>query len=293
MWAKELVEVRGGVGGRRWCGRTPACQDALGFQGGDGNLYRYVGNDATNATDPTGLIKVTAKSVNWPQTGFIDEEFYLYWGVALYLDGAGLKELAKADPPGGYIVSKRKITYKLGDNKEITETRWHLNHIKMKDGKLLPNNDYSEDASGLGGARSMADGSTALTYFSVINNPSKRDGTPVGLTSKTGKITVEVTWKLYKGKPDLTNFSETGCKSPTLTIGADEYMHTRWTTYEPEIKEKPLAEGKIDASFTWTSPGSHTFNSLNKDITSGPDRAKRGKPVFKGWEYKGGKWVPR
>src|SRR5262249_21304743 len=29
-------------------------QDSDGFDGGDVNLYRYVGNDPTNATDPTG-----------------------------------------------------------------------------------------------------------------------------------------------------------------------------------------------------------------------------------------------
>jgi RHS repeat-associated protein len=30
-------------------------QDPIGFEAGDRNLYRYVGNDATNATDPSGL----------------------------------------------------------------------------------------------------------------------------------------------------------------------------------------------------------------------------------------------
>ncbi|MFN8740143.1 MAG: RHS repeat-associated core domain-containing protein, partial [Pirellula sp.] len=30
-------------------------QDPIGFAGGDENLYRYVGNDVTNATDPSGL----------------------------------------------------------------------------------------------------------------------------------------------------------------------------------------------------------------------------------------------
>ena len=32
-------------------------QDPLGFAAGDANLYRYVGNSPTNATDPSGLIK--------------------------------------------------------------------------------------------------------------------------------------------------------------------------------------------------------------------------------------------
>jgi RHS repeat-associated protein len=30
-------------------------QDPIGFEGGDVNLYRYVGNHPTNATDPSGL----------------------------------------------------------------------------------------------------------------------------------------------------------------------------------------------------------------------------------------------
>jgi RHS repeat-associated protein len=36
---------------QRWASRDP-----LEFGAGDGNLYRYVGNNATNATDPTGLL---------------------------------------------------------------------------------------------------------------------------------------------------------------------------------------------------------------------------------------------
>jgi RHS repeat-associated protein len=33
-------------------------QDPIGFSAGDANLYRYVGNEATGATDPTGLRKI-------------------------------------------------------------------------------------------------------------------------------------------------------------------------------------------------------------------------------------------
>lgn len=32
--------------------------DPLGYEAGDANLYRYVGNSPTNATDPTGLVKL-------------------------------------------------------------------------------------------------------------------------------------------------------------------------------------------------------------------------------------------
>lgn len=31
-------------------------EDPIAFEGGDANLYRYVGNSPTNYTDPTGLL---------------------------------------------------------------------------------------------------------------------------------------------------------------------------------------------------------------------------------------------
>ena len=34
-------------------------QDPIGFKGGDPNLYRYVGNSPTNATDPSGLVETS------------------------------------------------------------------------------------------------------------------------------------------------------------------------------------------------------------------------------------------
>ena len=36
-------------------------EDPIGFEAGDANIYRYVGNGPTNATDPTGLFSVS----NW------------------------------------------------------------------------------------------------------------------------------------------------------------------------------------------------------------------------------------
>jgi RHS repeat-associated protein len=44
--ARELDTQRG-----RWVSRDP-----IGFDSGDENLYRYVGNDAPNAVDPSGLV---------------------------------------------------------------------------------------------------------------------------------------------------------------------------------------------------------------------------------------------
>ena len=39
-------------------------EDPIEFEGGDADLYRYVGNDPTNAIDPSGLaLEVAGKPV--------------------------------------------------------------------------------------------------------------------------------------------------------------------------------------------------------------------------------------
>jgi hypothetical protein len=42
-------------------------EDPIAFEGGDANLYRYVGNDPVNATDPNGLQEII--SVEPPRMG--------------------------------------------------------------------------------------------------------------------------------------------------------------------------------------------------------------------------------
>jgi RHS repeat-associated protein len=44
-------------------------QDPMGFGAGDANLYRYVGNDPTNETDPSGLTHLSYVSVTPPVLG--------------------------------------------------------------------------------------------------------------------------------------------------------------------------------------------------------------------------------
>lgn len=48
--------------------------DPLGFDAGDGNLYRYVGNNPTNLIDPTGLWEMVAKNVYSRGNDDIDEK---------------------------------------------------------------------------------------------------------------------------------------------------------------------------------------------------------------------------
>ncbi|MEE3720056.1 RHS repeat-associated core domain-containing protein [Tumidithrix elongata RA019] len=69
------------------------CEDRISFAGGDTNLYRYVGNSATNGTDPWGF---TAGSKNDPNIGD------LIWAAIVGLVGAaasGLGGLFQGNPP--------------------------------------------------------------------------------------------------------------------------------------------------------------------------------------------------
>jgi RHS repeat-associated protein len=50
-------------------------QDPIGFAGGDENLYRYVGNDVTNATDPTGLWKGNKRKGRQAELGTVSGYF--------------------------------------------------------------------------------------------------------------------------------------------------------------------------------------------------------------------------
>jgi RHS repeat-associated protein len=45
-------------------------KDQSGFTAGDANLYRYVGNNVANATDPAGLSKITIQGDNWKAVSF-------------------------------------------------------------------------------------------------------------------------------------------------------------------------------------------------------------------------------
>jgi hypothetical protein len=52
--------------------KLPAC----GFAAGDPNLGRYVGNNPTNATDPSGLFQDLARTVNEPEKTWAWDDFW-------------------------------------------------------------------------------------------------------------------------------------------------------------------------------------------------------------------------
>jgi uncharacterized protein RhaS with RHS repeats len=76
--------------------------DALGYRGGDTNLYRYVSNSPTNATDPTGLAEQPAT----PAMSKAAQELYdLLRKSALFRDY--LEKVAKGSTKverGGFIL---------------------------------------------------------------------------------------------------------------------------------------------------------------------------------------------
>ncbi len=54
-------------------------QPPLGFAAGDANLYRYVGNSPTNATDPSGLAPGTAESIKSGQLEYYQNVGWVDW----------------------------------------------------------------------------------------------------------------------------------------------------------------------------------------------------------------------
>jgi uncharacterized protein RhaS with RHS repeats len=55
MTRSAVTAGEGVVANQPWYVRVLASQTALGFNAGDANLYRYVGNDPVNGLDPSGL----------------------------------------------------------------------------------------------------------------------------------------------------------------------------------------------------------------------------------------------
>jgi RHS repeat-associated protein len=105
-------------------------QDPIGFSAGDSNLYRYVGNSATNYTDPSGLFWQGAK--RWGRDRWNDvknSEFgYGVRGVyQSYTEEGGVIDQFKSDPVGATVdtvnggagYTYEKITSKA---EEATET---------------------------------------------------------------------------------------------------------------------------------------------------------------------------
>jgi RHS repeat-associated protein len=74
-------------------------QDPIGFAAGDGNLYRYVGNNATNLTDPSGLNPLQWLADKGKET--VDTIKYGIKGTAdAYTEEGGIIDRVKSDPIG-------------------------------------------------------------------------------------------------------------------------------------------------------------------------------------------------
>jgi hypothetical protein len=101
-------------------------EDPIRFEAGDANLYRYVKNDPTNATDPSGLKEdfVSKRQLNFQMEGFTGQEMAtLALDMRLAVERIDkafsmltdhwdeLKALSTFTPPGGKpFVSKRYQT---------------------------------------------------------------------------------------------------------------------------------------------------------------------------------------
>jgi uncharacterized protein RhaS with RHS repeats len=85
-------------------------QDPLGFEAGDANLYRYVGNSPTNATDPSGLqINPGVTFPNTPQWNYNQQQMLnpprpsRPRPVAPPFPAAGAAAIVPANTPGTWL----------------------------------------------------------------------------------------------------------------------------------------------------------------------------------------------
>jgi RHS repeat-associated protein len=60
-------------------------EDPIGFDGGDVNLYRYVGNDVINRSDSTGLSKASVVKIVYKQGEKVIKSIQLSWDEAIQL----------------------------------------------------------------------------------------------------------------------------------------------------------------------------------------------------------------
>jgi uncharacterized protein RhaS with RHS repeats len=97
-------------------------QDPTGFVAGDDNLYRFVGNDPANATDPTGLIgkdwddvarqEKARENAGWTVTKAVDvlKEQIAEWKTAGYNFAANILQAFIKNTGQGYTPNESDIT---------------------------------------------------------------------------------------------------------------------------------------------------------------------------------------
>jgi hypothetical protein len=129
----------------------------------------------------------------------------------------------------------------------------------------------------------MEGNTIAASYISIVN-------IPLGVPCAKGKVHVELAYQLFSGPVDrdtMAQFPHNEGKAPPglpSSLGYDEYIHKPWTDREPKkSKAKQLAEGTIEATFTWNDP-SLSFDCPNSGIGAGPQRLGR-KSFFPPWIY--------
>ena len=85
----------------RWYDPTVGCwlsEDPIGFLAGDENLYRYVGNEATNLIDANGLLhmKSFGQGARVSPVTPDGKGFVMFWrGLGVYPDPADIEALAE------------------------------------------------------------------------------------------------------------------------------------------------------------------------------------------------------
>ena len=285
---------------RRWAdigqwasgyGPTPtvspfADQGAFGFQAGDANLYRYVGNDPTNAVDPSGLEKADTTRVDF------DKQYGVPTGVFHW------PFKAPEAPKDLNLYTKVDMQWEIkkGDDKP------QKGNYRFWFQGFVPSSTLDFNLWPKHGSHRGPD--NKITTWPVFNGETRKDRDEqldaylresLDLTKTSGTLTVRLEYRAYK-KPAAEKFEpkfeEMGgaCEVPTMQANktGKTGMVSRapnrmrlflrgkypWLSEEPKIWDNdPESKYVIEMTYTWNWSskefGKYTIKYPGKDPLTG------------------------
>ncbi|WP_223300941.1 FG-GAP-like repeat-containing protein [Oscillatoria nigro-viridis] len=140
-------------------------EDAIGFEGGDANLYRYVGNNSINSVDPSGFLVWGVYNRGNKQLLLTDAS---QRSAPIIVNVFSGKDEAKDQPQLESVPDKGPIPKGRYEILEHTTQNWYrLDRLDSK-----PRNDRDDDLYGRGAFR-LHPGTLSLGCITIPNNTEK------------------------------------------------------------------------------------------------------------------------
>lgn len=196
--------------------------DPLGFYAGDTNLYRYVGDDPTNATDPSGLIKHSDQD-------FWNTEYGKGFWKDIELGASGLKVI------GGFLI--REATRIDSDIKHNGDTKDFVKRMQY----ILDNVDSLTISVRFDYAENQAQPSgkddkrfVSFNLFSMYNVMDKTGKKAYSKGKGNGKKVLALPLPGHMGM-SFKDLEECGLKRITGIMARNEYNREQDELPEPKV----------------------------------------------------------